>query len=739
MNPDLEPGTGPNGDERLTLAIGGMTCAACARRVEKALQKAPGVTDAVVNLATHQATVVYAPGAATPATIAAAVVDAGYRATPPSEHAADDEARALAVRLIVAAVAGLPVLVLGMSHGALPVPHAVSVWVQLVLSTIVLVVAGGPIVRAAVGAVRHGGADMNVLVTLGAAAAFGASVVATVAPRAMGAHHGAAPVYYEAAVAIVGFVLLGRWLEARARRRAGAALGRLRALVPPTATVLRDDGTEARVALDRLAPGDRVVVRPGQAIPADGEIVDGTSSVAEAVLTGEAMPLDKRPGDAVFAGTSNGWGRLVVRVTRAAADTSLAKITAAVESAMGTRAPIARLADRVAGWLTPAVMLAAAVTFGVWLALGATLDVAVLHAVAVLVVACPCALGLATPAALAVGLGRAAEHGALFRSAAALERLGSIDTVVVDKTGTLTEGQPLVLAIEAATGWDEARLLALAAGAEEGSEHPLAGAVLRAAGARGVVTPPATAFEAVPGRGVRATVEGHAVVAGSPRFVREAGVVVDDAALAGVRARAATPVVVAVDGAVAGVLAIGDAPRAGAVEVVRELRDGGIEVVMLTGDARAPAEAVAATLGVARVEAEALPADKAARVQALRGEGRRVAMVGDGVNDAPALAAAEVGVAMGSATDVAAASAEVVLLRDELGALAAAVRVARRTLRVVRENLWWALGYNVVMIPAAAGALVPLGGPALSPMLASAAMAGSSVAVVMNSLRLRRA
>ncbi|MCA9675355.1 MAG: cation-translocating P-type ATPase, partial [Myxococcales bacterium] len=434
--PPAAAATGDAAATQVTLAIGGMTCAACVRRVEKSLKKAPGVDDAVVNLATHQAVVTYRPEAATIASITAAVVDAGYRATPPSEATAGADARQAALRLIVAAVAGVPVVVLGMAHG-LAVPA--SRWIQLALSVVVLGWAGAPIYRAAWAALRHGGADMNVLVALGTVTAFALSLVATVAPHVVG-HE----VYYEAAVAVIGFVLLGRYLEARARRRAGASLGHLRSLVPATAMVVTDDG-EVKTPLEKIAPGALVVVRPGQTIPVDGEVVEGSSSVAEAVLTGEAMPLDKGPGDAVFAGTSNAWGRLVVRASRGAADTSLAQVVSAVEAAMGTRAPIARVADRVAAVFTPIVLGAAALTFAIWMVVGGgataadRLAPALLHAVAVLVVACPCALGLATPTALIVGLGRAAEQGALFRSAAALERLGSIDAVVMDKTGTLTE------------------------------------------------------------------------------------------------------------------------------------------------------------------------------------------------------------------------------------------------------------------------------------------------------------
>jgi P-type Cu+ transporter len=694
-------------EDRVVLAIGGMTCAACARRVEKALRKAPGVSDAVVNLATHEATVVYLPDTTGIAPLEAVVADAGYRASPADRRAGHDVDRDLRTRALVALILGLPVVVLGMSHGLVHVPGAR--WIELGLAVPVVVWAGAPILRGAVGALRHRTADMNVLVTIGALASIGYG-------------------YHEAAVAIVGFVVLGRWLEARARRHAGEALGRLRRLVPPTAAIVVD-GEERRVAVERLAPGDLVVIRPGQTIPIDGDIVEGSSSVAEAVLTGEAMPVDRRPGDPVLAGTSNGWGRLVVRASRDPGATAIAGIVATVEAALGSRAPMARIVDRVAAVFTPLVVAVAALTLTGWMIAGPVAD-AVAAAVAVLVVACPCALGLATPTALVAALGRGAERGVLFRSAAALERLGAVDTVVLDKTGTLTEGKPDLIVTDASPGPGDARVLALVAGAEEGSEHPLAGAFLRAAGAHGVGVPAATAFAAIPGRGVVATVDGHEVVVGSPRLVSERGVAVDAARLDPVTARGLTPVVAAIDGELAAVYGIGDAPRAGATDAVAALGARGVSVVMLTGDAVAVAERVSAELGISAVIAETLPADKAEHVTRLRAGGRRVAMVGDGVNDAPALAAADVGVAMGSASDVATESAEVVLLRDDLGALTASVLLARRTRSVIRQNLFWAFSYNVVALPIAAAGL-------LSPMIASAAMALSSVSVVLNSLRLR--
>jgi P-type Cu+ transporter len=742
MEPSAHPATP---EERIDLAIGGMTCAACARRVEKALRGAPGVRDAVVNLATHRAAVVYEPGATGVEALASAVAGAGYRASP-ADHgdaAARDADRDLRGRLLVALAIGLPVIALAMTHDLVHIPY--SPWLQLILSVPVLSWSAAPLWRAAAGALRHRTADMNVLVTLGAGTAFAWSAAVT-AWCSLGDCASAPAVYFEASVAIVAMVLLGRWLEARARRRAGEALGRLRRLVPATATVLvdREGGVEERRAIERLAAGDLVVVRPGQTIPIDGEVVEGRSSVAEAMLTGEAMPVDKATGDEVFAGTSNGWGRLVVRAAGDAGATALARIVAAVEAAAGTRAPIARLADRVAAVFTPIVLAVAVLSFAGWLLLGpgddlaARVPSAVIAAVSVLVVACPCALGLATPTALVVGLGRAAALGVLFKSAEALERLGSIDTIVLDKTGTLTEGQPQLVAAEVGDGWSEDEVLALAAAAEQGSEHPIAGAFLRAAGARGIAVPHAEEFEAVPGRGVVARVGGREVAVGSPRFARERAATVDDARVAALADRGLSVAVAVVDGAVAALFGVGDHPRPGAPAAIARLRAAGIETVMLTGDARPVAARVAAEVGIDRVVADALPEDKGREVAALRAARRRVAMVGDGVNDAPALAAADLGIAMGSAADVAAQSAAVVLLRDDLAALAGAVAMARRTLATIRQNLVWAFAYNVAALPVAAGILYPVTGWRLSPMLASAAMVLSSLSVVLNSLRLRR-
>lgn len=728
------------------LQVHGMTCAGCVRRVETALAEAPGVARAHVNFATRTAAIDYDAAQTSPAALVRAVDRIGYRAEPADPDAdadaaaapapADDpETRDLRRRLMVAAVCGLPVVVLGMSHGALAFPG--SDLVQLALSLPVIFYSGAPIFRAAVAALRHGAADMNTLVALGSGAAFLYSVAALLFTPAGGPHgagHGRA-VYFEAAVAVLGFVLLGRLLESRARARAGEALRKLRSLVPPRAILLLE-GREREVPLRAVRPGDAVVLRPGSAVPADGDVTEGETAVDEAMLTGESAAVPKAAGDRVYAGTLNTTGRLVYRATRTGRDTTIGQIAAAVERAQGSRAPIARLADRVSAVFTPAVLLLALATFAFWYLHAppeTRLAQALVRAVAVLVVACPCALGLATPAALVVGLGRGAELGVLFRDAAALERASRIRTVVLDKTGTLTKGRPQLAALAPAPGRDGDTLLALAAAAEAGSEHPLGRALHEEAARRGLSLPAATAFQAAPGHGVRAQVGGQELLVGSPAFLlRERGIAVGEPAP---DAAGLTPVAVALDGQLVGVLGLGDTVRDEAAAALTELRALGVEPVMLTGDQAAPAARIAAPLGITRVHAGATPLQKAAHVRALRGAAPGVAMVGDGVNDAPALAEADLGVSLGHGADVAQAAADMTLLRSDLRALPAALRLSRATMRVIRQNLGWALVYNALGIPLAAGVL----GGGLSPMVAGLLMSLSSVSVLLNSLRLRRA
>lgn len=736
--------------ERMDLAVSGMTCAACARRVERTLSEVEGVQECSVNFATRRASVLFDARATSVSALADAVADAGYRAEVPQASTAEDtdaaEERGLRRRLAVAVLFGLPVVVLAMSHGALDFTG--STWVQLGLTLPVMAYSGGPIFRAAWAALRHRSADMNVLVALGTGAAFIYSVVATVWPTFMvtgdhGSHggHGAAPpIYFEAAAAVIAFVLLGRFLESRARTRAGDAIRRLQALAPSIATVL-ENGVEREVPLAEVRVGDRVVVRPGQSIPVDGSVVEGASSVDESMLTGESLPVEKAAGAEVFAGTMNGTGRLVFRAAKVGSDTALQQIVQVVERAQGTKAPIARLADVVSGVFTPVVLLIAIATFAAWFVLApeeTRLTMALLNAVAVLVIACPCALGLATPAALMVGMGRGAQLGVLVKSAASLEGASRIDTVVLDKTGTLTQGRPAVVRILTASGMTEEEVLTLAAAAESASEHPLARAVVSEASNRGLKVGTPESFTATPGHGVEAQVGGRRVLVGSRRMLDGQGVSGSEDAERALTADGQTPVLIAVDGRWVGAIGIADPEREEAATVVQSLRSMGLHVVMLTGDHEGPAGRVARALGIDRVFAGVLPSGKAHVVRTLQAEGRRVAMVGDGINDAPALAEADLGVAMGTGTDVARDAAGVALLRSDLRGLPAALGLARTTMRVIRQNLFWAFLYNVLGIPVAAGLLYGLSGWLLSPMLASVAMSLSSVSVLLNSLRLRR-
>ena len=733
------------------LEILGMTCAGCARRVEGSLTATPGVEDASVNFATRTAHVRYDPTRTSVSALVDAISGTGYQVVAPAKPSAQEaegdaeegpdvaEQRDLRRRLSVAVGFGLPVLILGMSHGTLG--GASSPWVQLALSLPVLTYGGAPIFRAAWAALRHRAADMNSLVALGSGAAFLYSAVVT---ARQGAHHdsqaGHGPaVYFEAAVAVLGFVLLGRLLESRARVHAGEALRRLRGLAPPRAVVIRK-GREAELSIDQVQVGDRVVLRPGQLVAVDGTVEEGESAVDESMLTGESVPVPKEPGALVFAGTLNTAGRLLYRASRVGRDTALAQIAAAVERAQGTKAPIARLADRVSGVFTPIVLLLSLLTFAAWFLLSPVetrLAEALIHAVAVLVIACPCALGLATPAALVVGTGRGAALGVLFHDAAALERASRIDAVVFDKTGTLTEGRAHLDVVIPTARVTEAELLAVAAAVETGSEHPLGKAVVSAASERGLRVPRATSFHATPGRGIAAQIDGQTVLVGSAAYLAANHVESGDSLTQSLAERGLTPVLVAREGVLLGALGLADTIRPEAASALMALRNLHIEPVMLTGDQPAPAHRVAAALGIQRVIAEATPEAKAQLVRSLRASGRRVAMVGDGVNDAPALAEADLGVAMGTGADVAQAAAGVTLLRADLRLLPTSLRLARATLRVIRQNLFWAFAYNVLGIPLAAGVFASLLGGSLSPMVASLAMSLSSVSVLLSSLRLK--
>jgi P-type Cu+ transporter len=721
--------------DRLEVPIEGMTCASCANRVERSLNKLDGVS-ATVNYATEKATVDVEPGATRRDDLIKAVEQAGYRAVLPADRAGDtragdaegaraaDPTAVLLRRLAVSAALTLPVLALSMIA---VLQFDGWEWVALALATPVVVWGAWPFHRAAVANARHGAATMDTLISLGVSAAWLWSIYILL-------FDGSEEVYLEVASGITVAILTGRYLEARAKRRAGAAVAALLELGAKDVSVLGEDGLERRVPIDALRPGDRFVVRPGEKVATDGVVEEGASAVDQSLLTGESVPVEKQPGDEVAGATLNAGGRLVVRATRVGADTALAQIARLVAEAQSGKAPVQRLADRVSAVFVPAVIALAVVTLAGWLIAGEDASTAFSAAVAVLIIACPCALGLATPTALLVGTGRGAQLGLFIRGPEILESTRRVDTIVLDKTGTLTTGRMSVVDVVPATGTDRAELLRIAGAIEDTSEHPIAQAIARAARAELGVLPQVEAFANRDGHGVEGMIDGRGVQVGRPALMTEWALAMPDdveAARRGAEEQGRTAVIAAWDDAVRGVIVVADTLKETSPTAVASLRELGLEPILLTGDNDTTARAIAAEVGIERVIAEVLPSQKADVIRALQGEGRTVAMAGDGVNDAPALAQADLGLAIGTGTDVAIEASDLTLVSGDPRAAVDAIRLSRTTLRTIKQNLGWAFGYNLAALPLAAAGL-------LNPLIAALAMALSSVSVVGNALRLRR-
>lgn len=745
-------------EETTELGIEDMTCASCVGRVEKALRQIPGVIEANVNLATERARVRHSAGIVTTAMLEAAVEQAGYKARRLSAATAssddqdserrENEARGLRRSLLIAALLTLPVFVLEMGSHLIPAMHhwvlgvlgeQRNAYLQFVLTTLVLFGPGLRFFRKGVPALLRGAPDMNSLVSVGTAAAYGYSVVATFIPQVL--PQGTANIYFEAAAVIVTLILLGRTLEARAKGRTSQAIKRLVGLQAKTARVERN-GETLEIPLDQVTTGDVVFVRPGEKIPVDGQVVEGASYVDESMITGEPVPVSKSVGAEVVGGTINKTGAFSFRVTKVGANTVLAQIIRLVEEAQGSKLPIQALVDKVTLWFVPAVMAAAALTFLIWLIFGPTpaLTFALVNAVAVLIIACPCAMGLATPTSIMVGTGRAAELGVLFRKGEALQALRDVSVIALDKTGTLTKGRPELTDLVPAEGFDYDEVLALVAAVETRSEHPIAEAIVAAAKQRDIKIAAIEAFDATPGFGVSAKVSGRTVSVGADRFMTQLGLDVASFLPAAQRLgeQGKSPLYAAIDGRLAAVIAVADPIKETTPEAIKALHALGLKVAMITGDNAATASAIARQLGIDEVAAEVLPDGKVAALKQFRSHGARVAFVGDGINDAPALAEADVGLAIGTGTDVAIEAADVVLMSGDLRGVANAIALSQATIRNIKQNLFWAFAYNAVLIPVAAGMLYPINGTLLSPIFAAAAMALSSVFVLGNALRLKR-
>lgn len=740
----------------IELSVTGMTCASCVGRVEKALKAVPGVSSASVNLATERASITAAGGVPASALIQA-VAKAGYEAKPLAAEASDTDAvaerqaaelKSLKRALTVATIFALPVFILEMGAHIVPAFHHViaetigtqnSWYLQFVLASIVLFGPGLRFFKKGIPALLRGAPDMNSLVAVGTSAAYAYSVVATFAAGLLPA--GTVNVYYEAAAVIVALILLGRYMEARAKGNTSEAIKRLLGLQAKTARVVRN-GTTLELAIEEVVAGDLIEVRPGERIPVDGEVVEGNSYIDESMISGEPVPVEKQPGSEVVGGTVNQNGALTFRATKVGGDTLLAQIIRMVEQAQGSKLPIQALVDRITMWFVPAVMAAAVLTFIIWLTFGPepALTFALVNAVAVLIIACPCAMGLATPTSIMVGTGRAAQMGVLFRKGEALQSLKDAQVVAVDKTGTLTKGRPELTDLIVAPGFERAAVLGKVATVEAKSEHPIAQAIVDAARAENIALGTISQFESITGFGVSARVDGDLVEIGADRFMRELGLSVEsfgsDAARLGDEGK--TPLYAAINGKLAAMIAVADPIKETTAAAIRALHDLGLKVAMITGDNRRTGEAIARQLGIDEVVAEVLPDGKVAAVQRLKQQYGPIAYVGDGINDAPALAEADVGLAIGTGTDIAIEAADVVLMSGDLGGVPNAIALSKATIRNIKQNLFWAFAYNVALIPVAAGLLYPVNGSLLSPVFAAGAMALSSVFVLSNALRLRR-
>jgi P-type Cu+ transporter len=743
--------------KRVAIPIEGMTCASCVTRIEKVVAKLDGVAAVSVNLATEKADITYDPARVRLSAVKKAITDAGY--TPREVDAGESvdrdaerkasEIRAMWTKFIGAASAAVPLLYLAMGHMIpglrFPLPWfldpmqypLIYAFAQILL-VVPAIAAGNRFYRVGVKALAHLAPNMDSLIAIGTAAAVLYSLYNT-ARIFTGDFAAVGYLYFETAAVIIALILLGKTLETVSKGKTSQAIKTLMGLAPKTAVVVHD-GKETEIPISEVEVGDLVRVRPGEKVPVDGEVVEGYTSVDESMLTGESIPVEKKAGDQVTGASINKNGLITFRATRVGSDTALAQIIKLVEQAQGTKAPIAQMADVVSGYFVPIVMLIALAAGAAWLISGQSVAFSMTIFTSVLVIACPCALGLATPTAIMVGTGKGAENGILIKGGAALEETHRIQTVILDKTGTITEGKPVVTDVSLMNGTTESTLLQIAASAEKGSEHPLGEAIVQSAESRGLSLVPLEAFQALPGRGIEARIQGRSVLLGNQKLMAERGITLGilSGAAGGLAAKGKTPMFAAIDGTAAGIIAVADVPKPSSARAIAKMREMGLEVVMITGDNQRTARAIAEQVGVDRVFAEVLPHEKAEAVRKLQAEGRKVAMVGDGINDAAALAQSNVGIAIGSGTDVAMESADIVLMRSDLMDVARAVRLSKATIRNITQNLFWAFCYNVLGIPIAAGLLHLFGGPLLNPIFAAAAMSLSSVSVVSNALRLRR-